>query len=205
MIDPVYYRIRIGNFNLRRGNVKSPKRKENLKCNVPPPRYFILLCLGLLLPTVVLNCGLNIQSGGCASSKSYNGHISICLDSKENTLMSAFVCIIDWNSYMKAINGNIKNTISIAHWNGGSSFLGKSEKGREKLNEVENFPVENKLDVLGLSEANLDSEVQEYNYKIQGYHCVKSPGNISRLVVFIREGLIWRELKNFGGTYRAYG
>ena len=130
MIDPVAFRIRIGNFNLRIRNGKLIKRRGNLNCNVLPPWYTVLLCLGLLSATLILNCGLNMQSGDWASPKSYNGHISICLDSEEYTLMSVFVCIFDWNSYMKAINGNIKNTISIAHWNGGSSFLGKSGKGR---------------------------------------------------------------------------
>ena len=41
--------------------------------------------------------------------------------------------IIDWNSHMRATNGNIRNTITLAHWNVGSSALGKSEKGIEKL------------------------------------------------------------------------
>ena len=35
----------------------------------------------------------------------------------------------DWNSYMKALNGN-KTCIDVAHWNGGSSHLGKSCKGK---------------------------------------------------------------------------
>ena len=64
---------------------------------------------------------------------------------------------------MKVLNGNIKNTITIAHWNGGSSSLGKSEKGKEKLLEVENLLTNHKIDILGLSEANLDDELDEYN------------------------------------------
>ena len=40
---------------------------------------------------------------------------------------------------MRATNGNIKNTITLAHLNGGSSFLGKIERGIEKLQEIENF------------------------------------------------------------------
>ena len=112
--------------------------------------------------------------------------------------MSGSHCTRDWNAYMKAMNGNIKNNISIGHWNWGSSFLGKSDKGREKLTEVENILTKFKLDVLGLSEANLDIDLQNYNYQIQGYQCIKSPGNVSRLVVYIRDGLVWRELKNYG-------
>ena len=59
---------------------------------------------------------------------------------------------------MKALNGNIKNSITLAHWNGGSSFLGKSEKGREKLQEIKDILRDNNIDILGISEANLDSE-----------------------------------------------
>ena len=36
----------------------------------------------------------------------------------------------------KAINGNTKNCINIAHWNGGNSHLGKSSKGKENLEDV---------------------------------------------------------------------
>ena len=98
---------------------------------------------------------------------------------------------------MRALNGNIKNTLTLAHWNRGSSFLGKSDRGIEKLQEIENFLLNNKIDVLGLSEANLDSELEEYNFKKQGYQYIKSPGNVSRIVTYVREDLVWKELKNY--------
>ena len=34
----------------------------------------------------------------------------------------------DWNKYMKIVNGNRDSTITLGHWNGGSSQLGKSAK-----------------------------------------------------------------------------
>ena len=58
-------------------------------------------------------------------------------DASRNVVwLSGSNCTLDWNSFINALNGNIKNTLTIAHWNGGSSFLDKSEKGREKLSEV---------------------------------------------------------------------
>ena len=55
----------------------------------------------------------------------------------------------DWNAYMKAINGN-KTCIDVAHWNGGSSHLGKSSKGREKLLHARFLLSKYNVDVLGL-------------------------------------------------------
>ena len=113
-------------------------------------------------------------------------------------LISGSYCTLDWNSYMKTLNRNNKNNITIAYCNGGSSCLGKSVKGKEKLLEVENLLNKHNIDVLGLSEANLDTELEEYIYKIQGYHCIKSPGRVSRLVTYVREDLLIKDLKSFG-------
>ena len=99
---------------------------------------------------------------------------------------------------MRMVNGNHKNTITIAHWNGGSSFLSKSEKGWEKLNEIENYLCNHKIDILGVSEANLDTKIPEYEYKIQGYSTVKSPGAVSRIISYISDDIIWKEKTNFG-------
>ena len=53
-------------------------------------------------------------------------------------LMSSHT-VYDWNLYLRMTNRNTKNTVTIAHWNEGSSFLSKSEHGKEKLQEIENF------------------------------------------------------------------
>ena len=73
------------------------------------------------------------------------------------------------------INGKSKNSVTIAHWNGGSSFLAKSDRGREKLTEIENYLRLNEIDVLGVSEVNLDATPAEYDYKIESYSTIKSP------------------------------
>ena len=74
----------------------------------------------------------------------------------------------DWNAYMKAMNGN-KTCLDVAHWNGGSSHLGKSSKGKEKLLHTKFLLSKYNLDVLGLSEANLHNSVNELEYKIDNY------------------------------------
>ena len=71
----------------------------------------------------------------------------------------------EWNSYMKAMNGN-RTCIDVAHWNGGSSHLGKSSKGKEKLNHVKFLLSKYSLDVLCLSEANLHKSVNNLEYKM---------------------------------------
>ena len=53
-----------------------------------------------------------------------------------NSVTISYVCM-NWNLYMRSINGNTKNTLNIAHWNGGSSFLCKSDRGKEKLQQIE--------------------------------------------------------------------
>ena len=115
-----------------------------------------------------------------------------------NCLAYSF-CTLDVNGVMKAINGNTKNSITLAHWNGGGSFLGKSLRGKEKLQDIKNILTCNNIDVLGVSEANLDSNLEEYNYKIQGFNIIKSPGNVARTVTYIRENIVYKELINYGG------
>ena len=56
--------------------------------------------------------------------------------------------------------------------------------------EIENFIKLNNIDVLGISEANLDTTSEEHDYKILGYSTVKSPGAVARMVTYIREDLI---------------
>ena len=79
---------------------------------------------------------------------------------------SNMIGVKDWNSYMRALNGKIKNIVTLAHWNGGSSFLAKCERGKEKLREIENYLLLHKIDVLGVSEANLYDNVPLHEYNI---------------------------------------
>ena len=58
---------------------------------------------------------------------------------RENELMLVNrrqTLVIDWNEYMKCYNRNHRNTLSIQYWNRGSSYLGGSSKGREKLENI---------------------------------------------------------------------
>ena len=57
----------------------------------------------------------------------------------------------------------------------------------------------NKIDILGISEANLDCNLEEFNNKIQDYTLIKSPGSTARIVTYIRNDLTWRELSCYGG------
>ena len=214
MIDPVAFRIRIGHFNLSIRNGKLTKRKVSNKHNYGPSlKSYLLPFLGILLFIATVCAGLSFYTGlNKYSLPKYVSHWNntnqystlklesfVYNDATRNLVwLSGSNCTSDWNTFMKALNGNIKNTLTIAHWNGGSSFLGKSEKGREKVSEVENLLVSNKIDVLGLSEANLDAELDDYNFKIQGYHCFKSPGTVARLVTYVRDELLCKELKKFG-------
>ena len=55
---------------------------------------------------------------------------------------------------MRSTNGNI-NTLEIGHLNAGSSYLGSSNKGKDKLNQIKYLLEKYKLDILGISEANI--------------------------------------------------
>ena len=94
----------------------------------------------------------------------------------------------DWNLYMKALNGN-KTCLDVAHWNGGSSHLGKSSKGKEKLLHVKFLLSKFNLDVLGLSEANLHKSVNSLEYKIDKYKVFYQDLKIARIVTYVRDDL----------------
>ena len=70
-------------------------------------------------------------------------------------IIEGSVMITDWNEYMKCYNGNYRNTVSMGHWNAGSSYLGGSVKGREKLQNIKNLLSKYSLDIIGISEANI--------------------------------------------------
>ena len=88
----------------------------------------------------------------------------------------------EWNSEMKALNGNRSNRLNIAHWNGGSSHLGKSSKGKEKLQHVKFLLNKYSIDVFGLSEANLHNSVDNIEIKLEKYNTFHQDLNFSRVV-----------------------
>ena len=67
-----------------------------------------------------------------------------------------------------------------------------SERGKEKFENIKLLLSEHKLDILGISEANLSSQVSSSLYHIEGYNTLIAPGNPSRLVVFIKNNLTYK-------------
>ena len=80
--------------------------------------------------------------------------------------------IIDWNAKIKAYNGN-RSMIRVAHWNSGSSHLGRSSKGREKLAQIQFLLEKHEVDILGVSEANLGKDICDYEVSINGYNLLE--------------------------------
>ena len=197
MTDLEIYRARIGLNNLRKcgGN----KNNTNPKCcrNMSPLFWKILFIFALgsfsLCMTSVLDVSSGILMESFRTSHLYlrlQREINGSLNLSPSTLMEQNYQLkaCEWNSYMKALNGN-KNSIEVAHWNGGSSHLGKSSKGKEKLHHVKFLLSKYNLDVLGLSEANLHKSVNNLEYKIDKYKVYHQDLNIARIVTYVREDL----------------
>ena len=138
-----------------------------------------------LCTTSVLDVSSGILMESFRTSHLYLGlqrEINGSLNLSPSTLMEQNYQLkaCEWNSYMKALNGN-KNSIEVAHWNGGSSHLGKSSKGKEKLHHVKFLLSKYNLDVLGLSEANLHKSVNNLEYNIDKYKVYHQDLNIARI------------------------
>ena len=177
MTDLEIYRARIG-LNILR-NCGGNKSSTNTKCsrNMSFLLWRILLVLALGSICFCMTLELNVLSGVWRESlKSLHMHFGLLRDINEVTNLWPSSLMVqnyqprarDWNSYMKALNGN-KTCLDVAHWNGGSSHLGKSSKGKEKLLHTKFLLSKYNLDVLGLSEANLHNSVNELEYKIDNY------------------------------------
>ena len=122
MIDLVTYRARIGSYIHKvsvskghRENIYYDKKSKNMNWG-----YFMLILLmfsGLLISNQIynVNCLSNIKG----TSEMHRPQSKA----------------VNWNKYMKSVNGNI-NTLTIGHLNAGSSYLGNSKKGKDKLNTI---------------------------------------------------------------------
>ena len=51
-----------------------------------------------------------------------------------------------------------------------------------------------KMDVLGISEANLLPDLDPCYYRIDGYDCIKSGGKIARSVTYVKSNLNYKVL-----------
>ena len=91
------------------------------------------------------------------------------------------------NKAVKQVNGNIKNSILISHWNLGS------KKWNNKLNQVQALVDTNKPDILYISEANLDELTPPHEKLIAGYNITLpktvTKNKTARLVLLTKEDL----------------
>ena len=177
MTDLEIYRARIGRYILR--NCGGNKSFKSTKCSriLGYLMWRILLALALSSICFYLILVLIMLTGACRESLEYS-NLNLGLHRGTNEVRNLWPSSMmvrnyqprarDWNSYMKALNGN-KTCLDVAHWNGGSSHLGKSSKGKEKLLHTKFLLSKYNLDVLGLSEANLHNSVNELEYKIDNY------------------------------------
>ena len=171
------FRARIGLFNLRK--CVGYGKKSKLQCcrNMSRQCGKILLILVAASFSLAMIAIVDVSSGGLVEKDcKYNsdpGHLILSnvrpdITRGHRRVQNYQLKSRDWNSYMKALNGN-RTCIDVAHWNGGSSHLGKSSKGKEKLNHVRYLLSKYNLDILGLSEANLHKSVNKLEYKIDKY------------------------------------
>ena len=141
MIDYKLYRARIGAYDLRTRSRNCWKTRVNKLSNVRRMKcswnLVTVVCLGFVLFTLGWNID-NFSNPGPNRTKpdlNLKPGIVQCMDAGIRLFVPKFNTT-EWNSFMKATNGNIKQCMNVAHWNGGSSHLGKSTKGKEKLEHV---------------------------------------------------------------------
>lgn len=91
---------------------------------------------------------------------------------------------------MKVYNGNHRNILNIASWNGGSSYLGKSVRGKEKLESIKQILKSYDIDILVVPEANIEIDTLDAEHRIEGYKLLKSNGNIVRVCLYYKENLV---------------
>ena len=177
MTDLEIYRARIGLNNLRKcsGNTNNINSKCSRNTCLLVWKILFIFALGSF--SFSMTTGQNLSSGFLMERYSIS-HLSPGLLMEINGLPNLSPSPLmeqnyqlkacEWNSYMKAMNGN-KTCIDVAHWNGGSSHLGKSSKGKEKLHHVKFLLNKYNVDVFGLSEVNLHKSVNNLEFKIDKY------------------------------------
>lgn len=190
------FRAKIGLFDAARGPSKSNKMKfmpivsKNAVGKRTIPKGLLSIFLVLLLSSAKPFLGsykLNQGEEVCNLNSYYNVRYNMC---------NGLAYSLDWNKLMKITNGNKEHTVTIGHWNGGSSQLGKSAKGIEKLEQIKQILGNNKIDILGISEANLKQDLDPSNYRIDGFDCVKSGGDTARTITFIKSNLNYKVCTN---------
>ena len=217
------YRANIGRFDLLRGPIRSNKMKSISVSTKAVGGRFIPNGLSILLLCLLYSAlgtqqsnkgdeGKNLSPGNVFYNKGEEGiNLSsenlncYCCDPVKNVHSmvrdSSKMCNkssykLEWNKIMKRVNGNREHSVTIAHWNGGASQLGKSSKGIEKLEQLKLILSNNKIDIPGISEANLKNDLDPCNYRIDGFDCIKSGGETARTITYIKSNLNYKVLTN---------
>ena len=119
MIDLDTYRYRIGIFKQGSCKINSNKSYDKyLESHYNYDKFWLLVILGSIIG---LLCAIPLIN----TKTTFNMEKEAC----------HFKNVQKWNQYMKCYNGNV-NYLNIAHWNGGSSYLCKNQKGRDKLKNI---------------------------------------------------------------------
>ena len=91
------------------------------------------------------------------------------------------------NKMTKIVNGNIKSTIKITHWNPGSRHWVR------KSVEIQQVLDTRRPDIMIISEANIFKEDDDYKLWTPGYTMIRMKSlqtlGVSRLAVLIKEGM----------------
>ena len=197
-----HYRANIGRFDAVRGPIRSKKIKsKTVSISAVGGRTIPKGLLSILLVCLLFSAlgnyrldkgetGRNLYSNKCVC----NQFINLCSDVSE--MCNRPNHNLDWNKLMRSRNGNRGHSVTIAHWNGGSSQIGKSAKGIEKLEQIKQILGRNKIDILGISEANLIKDLDPCKYRIDGFDCVKSGGDTARTMTFIKSNLNYKVITN---------
>ena len=191
MTDISTYRQQIGSFYNIRNHMKNKSKSEFYFNNTYRTIYSLSLCIILnIFLLLALSCSHYLDSAGQYIYETF----------PLNTIMNIY---FNWNLYMRIINGNGRDTITIAHWNGGGSYLCLSDRGKEKMENIKLLLSDHKFDILGISEANLSSKVNSSLYHIEGYNTITAQGDPSRIIVFIKNNLTYKIRNDLNNNLEA--
>ena len=142
MTDLEIYRARIGLNNLRKCGGYTNNNNSNCSRNTCLLVWKILFIFALGSFSFSMTTVQNLSSGFLMERYSIS-HLSpgLLMEPNRSSNLSPSPLMeqnyqlkaCEWNSYMKAMNGN-KTCINVAHWNGGSSHLGNP--AREKKSSI---------------------------------------------------------------------
>ena len=172
MISINVYRVRIGSFDnsrMKTPAIKSKNHKLHSRRNITiivSILLWLMLLYTLTFPSLTIaNVVLSVSSG----------------DMCRSTIMNYKYLYKNWNKLMHSMSRDLRNSVKLGHWNGGPSYFGRQGREVEKLETIKEILLLHKLDVLGISEANIEKSMEETSLHIDGYELVRSNGKIARL------------------------